>query len=236
MHGTGQEPFWRAGVLRRPPFNIEYQNRLREIRDLLFNPEQADALIDEYAAVISDPTGGPSFVDADRAKWDYHPIMVSPFVLPSRAGHGQFYLQSPTKDFRGMVQLMKDYVRIRARWCDTNLLTDPAVPSAPSIAAVGPLATPGASLKFNALPPSAPGLLGVVEWRLAEVTLGPVAKPPVARQYEIEALWQSEGNAAAEIPAKLVQAGRTYRVRARMRDVSGRCSHWSEPVQFIVGK
>ena len=67
MHGTGQEPFWRAGVLRRPQFNLEYQNRLREIRDLLFNPEQGGALIDEYAAVISDLGGGPSFVDADRA-------------------------------------------------------------------------------------------------------------------------------------------------------------------------
>jgi hypothetical protein len=76
----------------------------------------------------------------------------------------------------------------------------------------------------------------VFEWRLAEVTLGPVTKPLVPREYEIEALWQSEGPATAEIPAELVQAGHTYRVRARMRDASGRCNHWSEPVQFTANK
>src|SRR5262249_54713368 len=100
MYGNGQEPFCRAGLLRRPPLSSEFQNRLREIRDLLFNAEQTDALIEEYAAVISNPAGGPSFVEADRAKWDYHPIMTSRWVNPSKAMAGQFYLQSPTKDFR----------------------------------------------------------------------------------------------------------------------------------------
>src|SRR5262249_1535181 len=139
MYGNGQEPFWRAGLLRRPPLSSEFQNRLREIRDLLFNAEQTDALIEEYAAVISNPAGGPSFVEAARAKWDAPPIMTSRWVNPSKAMAGQFYLQSPTKDFRGMVQLMKDYVRLRGSWCDANLLTDsPSVPT-PTVVAEGPL-------------------------------------------------------------------------------------------------
>src|SRR5262249_38774259 len=127
MYGDGQEPFARAGVLRREAFQIDYRNRLRELRDLLFNPEQTGALIEEFPAVIADPAGRPSFVDADRAKWDHHPIMTSRWVHPAKAGAGQYYLESPTKDFRGMVQLMKNYVNIRGRWCDTQLLTEPTL-------------------------------------------------------------------------------------------------------------
>jgi hypothetical protein len=55
--GDGGEPFKRAGLLRCGPLAAEYQARLTEIRDLLFNPEQTGALIDEYAAVISHPDG-----------------------------------------------------------------------------------------------------------------------------------------------------------------------------------
>jgi hypothetical protein len=236
MYGTGQEPFWRAGVLRRPKFIIEYQNRLREIRDLLFNPEQTGGLIEEFAAVIADPAGGPSFVDADRAKWDYHPIMVSRWVDPRKAGQGQFYLQSPTKDFRGVVQLMKDYIDIRGRWCDANLLTDTAIPPTPSIAADGQLNFASPTLRFRATLARGQSSETAIQWRLAEFTLGPVPKPPVPRRYEIQSLWEGLGQSSVTIPTRQVEPGHTYRVRARACDTTGRCSHWSEPVQFTVGK
>jgi len=236
MYGSGQEPFWRAGVLRRPQFNIEYQNRLREIRDLLFNPEQTGALIDEYAAVISDSAGESAFVDADRAKWDYHPIMASRWVDPRKAGQGQFYLQSPTKDFHGMVKLMKDYIDIRGRWCDANLLTDPAIPPTPAVVADGPLDFKSPAMKFRATLPANLPPHSTIQWRLAEITPGPVTKPLVPRRYEIQALWEEAGQSTATIPTKEVESGRTYRVRARACDTTGRCSHWSEPVQFVAGK
>ena len=235
MYGTGQEPFWRASVLRRPQFSIEYQNRLREIRDLLFNAEQTGALIDEYAAVISDPAGGPSFVDADRAKWDYHPIMVSRWVDPRKAGQGQFYLQSPTRDFRGMVELMKDYVLIRGRWCDANLLTDAAIPPTPKVATDGPLDFKSPTLKFSATFPTGTPANPALQWRLAEIILDP-AKPRIPRRYEIQALWEETSQLTAAIPTREVERGRTYRVRARACDAAGRCSHWSEPVQFVADK
>src|SRR5262249_38696866 len=101
MYGDGGEPFYRAGLLQRDPFKSEYQDRLVEIRDLLFNPEQTGALIDEFAATIWDPKGGPSIVEADRAKWDYHPIMSSQYVLREKTQPGLFYQASPTKDFGG---------------------------------------------------------------------------------------------------------------------------------------
>ena len=117
MYGNGNDPF-KARVLYtnknysepREPFNMEYRNRLREIIDLLYNTDQVGQMIDEYAALVDSPSPGASMVDADRAMWDYNPIMASSYVNSSKAGQGRFYQTAATKDFRGMVQMMKDYV------------------------------------------------------------------------------------------------------------------------------
>ncbi len=113
MYGNGEDPF-KEKILSHPHFRIEYQNRLREIRDLLFNPEQTGNLIDEYASVIWDSAGTPSIVEADRRKWDYHPAMAA----GGKAGQGLFYQASSSRDFRGMARLMKDYVRSRGAWIE----------------------------------------------------------------------------------------------------------------------
>ena len=75
MFGDGNEPF-KSRVLSRPAFSLEYRNRLREIRDLLYNSDQAHRLIDELSAMIDDPEGGLSIADADRARWDFAPVMA----------------------------------------------------------------------------------------------------------------------------------------------------------------
>ena len=49
-------------------------------------------------------------VDADRALWDFNPILVSPYVSDDRAMNGKFYEISPDRAFTGMVRLLKDYV------------------------------------------------------------------------------------------------------------------------------
>jgi len=236
MFGTGQEPFFRAGVLRRPQFEIEYLNRLREIRNLLYNSEQTGALIDEIAAVISDPASGPSFVEADRARWDYHPIMASRWVHPAKAGQGRFYAESPTRDFRGMVKLMKDYVVERGRWCDATLLGNADIPATPTLTAEGAMDFTKPELHFRATLTAGDAVIGTLEWRVAEITAGIVAKPLTPRKYEIEPIWQQAGGARMEIPTKVFESGHTYRVRARSRDTTGRCGHWSPPLQFTAGK
>jgi hypothetical protein len=73
---------------------------------------------------------------------------------------------------------------------------------------------------------------------------GPVVTPSVARhrpgKYEIEAAWESEEirTFASDIviPASAVRPGRTYRVRCRMKDDTGRWSKWSNPIQFVAGE
>ncbi|MGB2861905.1 MAG: lamin tail domain-containing protein, partial [Sedimentisphaerales bacterium] len=87
-----------------------------------------------------------------------------------------------------------------------------------------------------------------VDIRLAgQMTEGsePPATPPgYSREpgkYEIDSVWESEeitdgSNRTIQIPASAVKVGRTYRVRSRMKDNSGRWSHWSSPIQFVTGE
>jgi len=68
----------------------------------------------------------------------------------------------------------------------------------------------------------------------------PATPPSYSREpgkYEIDSVWESDeitdaADRTIKIPASAVKVGRTYRVRSRMKDNSGRWSHWSYPVQF----
>ena len=53
-------------------------------------------IIDELASFVYQP-GVPSMVGADRAMWDYNPIMVSSNITSNKAGYGRFY-QSAVDD------------------------------------------------------------------------------------------------------------------------------------------
>jgi hypothetical protein len=61
-----------------------------------------------------------------------------------------------------------------------------------------------------------------------------------SNRYEIQPTWVSEeitdpANRTIQIPGSVVRAGRTYRVRCRMKDNTGRWGHWSEPIEFVAG-
>lgn len=232
---------FRNRVLNRPAFNLEYKNRIRELRDLLFNTDQTFQLIDEYASIIHNPNGGPSFVAADRAMWDYNPIMASSLVNPSKSGQGRFYQIVPTKDFAGMVKKMKDYVVRRGTILD-NLAADPQIPATPALTSIGPAGFPGNRLAFRVSNYAGSNPFAALQWRLGEVT--PANRPYFDRaqpnRYEVDAVWQSEESTQfksdAAIPAGFAEAGRTYRVRARFKDSTGRWSHWSAPVEFTAAQ
>ncbi|MGE5294388.1 MAG: lamin tail domain-containing protein, partial [Solirubrobacterales bacterium] len=68
----------------------------------------------------------------------------------------------------------------------------------------------------------------------------PVVIRKEPRKYEINATWESEEITTfasdITIPACAVQPGKTYRVRCRMKDDTGRWSKWSNPVQFVAGE
>jgi hypothetical protein len=83
-----------------------------------------------------------------------------------------------------------------------------------------------------------------IDVRLTAEPAEPGSTPPVYQtrpgKYEIDAVWESQEitdfSRDIQIPASAVKVGRTYRVRCRMKDNTGRWSHWSDPVQFIAGE
>jgi len=238
-----------ANVSLNNKLNHEYQNRVREIRDLLYNPEQTGMLIDEQAGFIYQP-GKVSFVDADRAQWDYNPIIAkaSKYTDSNKnATKYHYYNINPTKNFAGMIKLMKDYVVKRGAFMDRTLLTNEAnVPKTPSVNYTGDGSFPvnGLTFKTSAFESPIGAEFSGMKWRIAEVTdpNAPDFNPydtKTPRSYEIDATWESDvlttfGDTMT-IPAEGLKPGKTYRVRARMRDNDNHWSHWSAPVQFVAG-
>jgi hypothetical protein len=243
FYGAGAEPF-RDRVLPQPAFAIAYQNQLREVRDLIFNSEQMNLLIDEMTAIINTPATGLAMVDADRAMWDNNPILESKYVIENRARKGAFYRQAPSRDFAGMVQLMRDWVANRSLWIDVVLLTDHTHPGTPTLRYTGRGGFPADDLTFAPgafSDPDGAATFAGVQWMAAQVAWpglsGYVAGAPY--RYETENAWTSPVlnvfTPAYTIPAGVCAVGTTCRVRVRMLDNSGRWSHWSAPQQFVVG-
>ena len=243
MYGNGNDPF-KGKVLGKSIFKIEYSNRAREILDLLFNNDEGYELIDEFAAIIDEPSGRmPSIVDADRAMWDYHPIMSSGRVNSSKAGKGRFYQKAGTKDFPGMVKLMKNYIRTRHNFILKSAVRDTKHPDQPTIEYSGGEGHPVNGLKFRSSAFSGSnGKFAGMKWRLAEVTAPdtPAYDPANPRLYEINAVWESdvlsEFTEEIALPTGLAKVGHWYRARVRMLDDTNRWSHWSDSVEFRAGE
>ena len=246
MFGDGNEPF-NSRVLSRPALNLDYRNRAREIRDLLFNTDQAHQLIDEYAARVRGPTNAPTFLDADRFMWDYNPKMASSTYTPNlnKAGQGLFY-QWPnepgvSKDFNGCIQLMKTYVIARGLLLDSQS-SDGNIPAKPTLAYLGPGGFPLNQLTFRSSAYSGSSPFAAMKWRVGEVrdTNAPAHDPAAPWPYEITPVWESPElstfNSDLTLPVEGLRIGRAYRVRVRLKDNTGRWSRWSEPVQFVVGE
>lgn len=242
----GGEPFKYRTIYNSniPAFNIEFQNRLREIRDLLYNSDQAWLMIDEEAAKIYQ-SGSTSFVDADRARWDYDPLLNNTsFINTSKAGHGRFYKppgSSTQQNFAFMVTRMKNYVTSRSTWLDTTLLPDTAMPNTPTLTYVGTAGYPSDELSFQAsafADPQGAGTFSAMEWRLGEISYPGIAghDPNAPWIYEITAVWESGElatyNNILNLPPGVARPGHTYRARVRFKDNSGRWSHWSNAIQF----
>ncbi len=229
-------------LLDNPTLRIEYNNRVREIRDLLFNPGQTGMLLDEVAQVVYTP-GELSFVDADRAMWDYNPILISSYINSSKASHGKYYEAVPTRDFAGMIEHVKSYVANRMNAIDPKIAPDDALaPDAPTIVYTGNTNYPANRLTFETSAFSGgSGTFDGLMWRIAEVTVPgtPEFDPSKPRRYEITANWESGEIATfvptVQVPSAGIRVNRRYRVRARMKDSAQRWSHWSGPIEFVTG-
>lgn len=119
---------------------------------------------------------------------------------------------------------------------------DTAIPLRPVVTATGSPSFPTSDLTFTSsafADPQGAGTYAKTQWRLAEIAgagvSGYVAGTP--RKYEINSIWTQETTVAAgsvTIPYGIATPGKTYRVRVRHQDTSGRWSRWSAPAQFAA--
>ncbi len=80
----------------------------------------------------------------------------------------------------------------------------------------------------------------------ADLEMTAISSTPVVQKislskhkFEIQPTWESDEistfSNTIQIPGSVVKNGRLYRVRCKMKDDTGRWSHWSAPVQFTTG-
>ena len=231
-----------------PDLQLEYNNVVREVRDLLFQPDQINPLIDAFAAQIA------SFIPADLVRWSNAPASGANYVsLTSGAG---FASPALTGGLAGEVQDMKNFMftgGTYAWWIDRqtvpvggwathldSLAADPAIPTKPAISYAGPTNYPVTGLYFTSsafADPQGSSTFAAMQWRVAEITpANTVVTNPALLKLEWDATWDSGVLAVftnrIQVPAVATVPGHVYRARVRHKDNTGRWSHWSDPLQF----
>lgn len=231
----------------KPNIRIEWNNRMREFRDLFWNSDQAWKLIDEYAALLRGPLTTNGLLDADRMMWDYNPKMASGTYTPnlSKAMQGEYYkfTQHPGTNggFWSTLQIMRSYVNVRGAFLD-GLHNDTLKPNQPTLTYTGPSNYPINRLSFRASTYSGGNPFASMRWRVGEITdtNAPNYRADEPRKYELEAVWDSGAlsnfTADVTVPANFLRVGSRYRARVQFADATGRASHWSPPHEFTCGE
>jgi hypothetical protein len=116
-------------------------------------------------------------------------------------------------------------------------------PATPTLTYSGGANFPVTSLSFTSSAfsdPQGPATYASCQWRIAEISAPglPSYVGGTPRKYEITPLQTSAEITTAPgtftLPPALAETGKTYRVRIRHKDNTGRWSHWSPPVQFTA--
>jgi len=233
---------FRGGPRSKPELMKGYRNFLREFRDLIWNTQVLRAMIDRLAGVVVD------FVPADRDRWKDHPL----------AG-GQ---QSDFGTLEDRVLDMKRFALVGGDWpiFNEDSVVGPggraayldeiaalggdeeSIPDTPTVGAAGPPEFPITSLLFETTPfsdPQGAETFAAMRWRVGEVTDpgAPAYDPDADPIYEWTPVWMSEELTEFQgwitVPPGAVRVGHSYRIRVRMKDQTGRWSHWSQPAKFI---
>jgi hypothetical protein len=231
-----------------PDLKIEYGNTLREVRDLLFQPDQINPLIDAFASQLRD------FVPADLRRWNLAPAASGNYA--SLANQAGFTSPAVSGGLAAQAQDLKDFMFVggnHAWWVDQTyvaaggwitrldrLAADAAIPTKPVIKYAGPTNYPVTGLIFTSSAFAAPqgaSTFAALQWRVAEIT--PTNNPatnPMALKFEWDAVWDSGElpvfTNKTQVPAQLITPGKVYRARVRHQDTTGRWSNWSAPVEF----
>ena len=250
-------PTWNAGqdILHNGIFNDEgagenlelqkeYRNTVREMRALLFQPDQIYSIIDAFATPLTNVAA------ADRLRWLSAPAPASYQSLG--------YANSPgvTGGLPAMAQDMKNFMFVggnKGWWVGGEnvgaggwitrldaVANDAAIPVQPTISFVGTPGHPVNGLTFQSSAfndPQGAGTFSALQWRIAEVLpAGTAVSNKSQLRLEWDAAWTSPALApfvsTNTFPDYVAQAGRRYRARVRHKDDTGRWSAWSAPAEF----
>jgi hypothetical protein len=240
-----------ATCLRHPAIALEYRNRAREILDLFAGDRsdkggQVGQLTADLAAALTPKGHTVDWPRLDEARWNHHPRMNPKgvyYLNPYDAGYwgGGWKRTLTTNDFAGMCRLIVDFCtdsRPTKNYAPNDgdqrgygwgylahEAKDDKIPAKPKVER-----QPGEGRRFeaSAFASSAGHKPAALEWRV-----GRVGK---RGWYELNDHWRKdEASARAiDIPADVFKEPGEYRVRARWRDATGRCGHWSAPVNVGV--
>ncbi|MDP7049104.1 MAG: lamin tail domain-containing protein [Verrucomicrobiota bacterium] len=217
-------------------FRQEYRNVIREFRDLVWREEVLNPVIDHMAGMIGE------FSMADRDRWrsapngrDFGPMKTKVRDMKNFAFRGWSGSTGPTVPSGGRAAHLDQL--IRAEGDSTR------IPRTPEVAYKGPEGYPANALFFETSPFSdrqGDNTFGTMRWRIAEVDAeyDPATQPARLPLFEWHTTWDSGELATftpqVYVPSAAIEPGKTYRVRARFKDNTGRTSHWSAPAEFTA--
>lgn len=217
-------------------FRQEYRNFIREFRDLVWREEVINPVIDHMAGLIGEISM------ADRDRWrsapngrDFGPMETKVRDMKNFAFRGWSGSTGPTVPSGGRAAYLDQLAKAGG--------DSVRIPKTPEVTYKGPDGHPVNALFFETSPFSdrqGDDTFASMQWRIAAVDAGydPAAQPARLPLFEWRAAWDSGELAAftpqVHVPPSAVEPGKTYRVRARFKDNTGRTSHWSAPVEFTA--
>jgi hypothetical protein len=236
--------------LEHPAIALEYRNRAREILDLFAadgsdRGGQVGQLAVDLGAALTPKGHAVDWPRLDEARWNFHPRIATKgvyFVKEATAQHGgaPWKRTLATADFAGFrkyvvdfctdTRPVKNYVphdgdpRGHGWGYLAHEARDDKIPATPVVK------RPGGKFRFEASAFASPAghKAAALQWRV-----GRVGRPG---WYELIDHWWKElpSGRTVDIPAAVFKEPGEYRARARWRDDTGRCGHWSKPVTVRV--
>ena len=232
--------------LSHPAIALEYRNRAREILDLFASDAgeqggQVGQLTRDLASALTPAGFKVDWPRLDEAMWNQHPRSNqrgSFYINPARGDHfgGPWTRTIATNNFAGFVKYLIDFCtdsRPTKKYAPNDGDTrgygwgylaheakDDRIPAMPTVQRMGQ----GNLFKATAFATPANAKAAALEWRVGRIGQ--------RGWYELAEHWRKENASGIEIdiPAEVFANRGEYRIRARWRDDTGRCSHWSSPI------
>lgn len=230
--------------LSHPAIALEYRNRAREILDLFASDGserggQIGQLVADLSGALTPKGHAVDWPRLDESLWNRHPRMNQKgtfFVNPYSTGHmgGPWKRTLDTNDFAGMRKYLVDFCTDARPMKNykpndgdqrgygwgylAHEAKDDRIPATPTVA------RDGFRFKATTFASAAKAKPAALEWRV-----GRIGK---RGWYELADHWRKDIAAgdAIDIPREVFAEPGEYRVRARWRDDTGRCSHWSAAI------